>query len=101
LRVWAEVIESFRATNPGVAALLTTERAYTDESGRIVVSYSKDITKIMMTPPEKMEAFCSALSLALDRAIEPRQIVFEKVEAGGTPNDAKILADELDELAGL
>ena len=55
----------------------------------------------MMTPPEKMEAFCSALSLALDRAIEPRQIVFEKVEAGGTPNDAKILADELDELAGL
>jgi pyridoxine/pyridoxamine 5'-phosphate oxidase len=101
LRVWAEVIESFRATNPGVAALLTTERAYTDESGRIVVSYSKEITKIMMTPPEKMEAFCSALSLALDRAIEPRQVVFEKVEAGGTPNDAKILADELDELAGL
>ena len=101
LRVWAEVIESFRTTNPGVAALLTTERAYTDESGRIIVSYSKDITKIMMTPPEKLEAFCSALSLALDRAVEPRQVVFEKVEAGGTPNDAKILADELDELAGL
>ena len=48
-----------------------------------------------------MEAFCSALSLALDRAVEPRSVVFEKVEAGGAPNDAKILADELDELAGI
>ncbi len=101
LRVWAEVIETFRGTNPGVAALLTTERAYTDDGGRIIVSYSKDITKIMMSPPEKMEAFCSALSLALDRAVEPRSVVFEKVEAGGAPNDAKILADELDELAGI
>ena len=40
-----------------------------------------------------------AASTALDRPVEEKSIIFELVKKGEAPSDAKILADELNELA--
>ncbi len=100
LKCWAEIMDNFRSGNPGVAALLGTERAYIDEKENVVVCYSKDITKIMVSAPEKMRAFCGSLSLVMGKPYDASKIVFEKVAAGGAPSDAEILADMLDGMAG-
>jgi hypothetical protein len=82
-----------------IAALLRTENAYTDKDGKIIICYSKSLTKSMLSMPDKLRAFCSSASLALDRPIDTKDIVFEEVAQGGAPSDAKILADELEALA--
>lgn len=99
IRQWAEILDSFTETAPMIAALLRTERAYADEDGRIIICYSKSLTKTMLSMPDKLQAFCGAASLALDRPIDKTAVVFEEVEAGAEPSDAKILADELEALA--
>lgn len=101
LRQWAEVLENFRSGgNLGVAALLESERAFTDADGKIVICYSKELSRVMVTPPEKMRAFCSALSLTLERPVDEKSVVFEKVAPNEAPSNAKILIDELNEIAG-
>ena len=82
-----------------IVALLNTENAYFDEEGRIIICYSQSLTKTMLSLPDKFKAFCSAASVALDRPITEKDIIFELVKKGEAPSDAKILADELNELA--
>ena len=82
-----------------ISALLRTENAYLDEEGRIIICYSQSLTKTMLSLPDKFRAFCMAASTALDRPGEEKSIIFELVKKGEAPSDAKILADELNELA--
>ena len=82
-----------------ISALLKNENAYTDAEGRIIICYSQSLTKTMLTLPDKFKAFCMAASGALDRPITEKDIIFELVNKGEAPSDAKILADELDALA--
>ena len=82
-----------------IAALLRTENAYLDEEGRIIICYSQSLTKTMLSLPDKFRAFCMAASTALDRPVEEKNIIFELVKKGEAPTDAKILGDELNELA--
>ena len=82
-----------------IAALLRTENAYLDEEGRIIICYSQSLTKTMLSLPDKFRAFCMAASTALDRPVEGKRIIFELVKKGEAPTDAKILGDELNELA--
>ena len=82
-----------------ISALLRTENAYLDEEGRIIICYSQSLTKTMLSLPDKFRAFCMAASTALDRPVEEKSIIFELVKKGEAPSDAKILADELNELA--
>lgn len=97
---WAEIIEEFGKTNQGSATMLSTEKAYTDDSGKILICYSKEITKIMVSGAEKMSSLCGACSLVLGHAVTPQDIVFEKVAPGNhAPSDADVLAGELGELA--
>jgi hypothetical protein len=77
-----------------------TENAYFDENDRIVICYSQSLTKTMLSLPDKFRAFCQAASVALDRPIDEKSIIFELVKKGEAPTDAKILMDELNELAG-
>ena len=53
----------------------------------------------MLSLPDKFRAFCMAASTALDRPVEEKSIIFELVKKGEAPTDAKILGDELNELA--
>ncbi|MBQ8260553.1 MAG: hypothetical protein IJY97_13445, partial [Clostridia bacterium] len=99
IRQWAEILDSFESTAPMISALLKTENAYFDENDRIVICYSQSLTKTMLSLPDKFRAFCSAASVALDRPIDEKSIIFELVKKGEAPSDAKILADELAELA--
>ena len=99
IRQWAEILDSFESTAPMISALLKTENAYFDENDRIVICYSQSLTKTMLSLPDKFRAFCQAASVALDRPIDEKSIIFELVKKGEAPSDAKILADELNELA--
>ena len=99
IRQWAEILDSFESTAPMISALLKTENAYFDENDRIIICYSQSLTKTMLSLPDKFRAFCSAASVALDRPIDEKSIIFELVKKGEAPSDAKILADELAELA--
>ncbi len=99
IRQWAEILEAYEATAPMISALLKNENAYLDDEGRIIICYSQSLTKTMLTLPDKFKAFCLAAASALDRPIEEKNIVFELVKKGEAPSDAKILADELSELA--
>jgi DNA polymerase III gamma/tau subunit len=99
IRQWAEILDSFESTAPMISALLKTENAYFDESDRIVICYSQSLTKTMLSLPDKFRAFCQAASVALDRPIDEKSIIFELVKKGEAPSDAKILADELEALA--
>ena len=100
IRQWAEILDSFESTAPMISALLKTENAYFDENDRIVICYSQSLTKTMLSLPDKFRAFCQAASVALDRPIDEKSIIFELVKKGEAPTDAKILMDELNELAG-
>ena len=99
IKQWAEILDSFEATAPMISALLKTENAYFDENGRIVICYSQSLTKTMLSLPDKFRAFCSAASVALDKPISEKDVIFELVKKGEAPTDAKILADELEALA--
>ncbi len=99
IRQWAEILDAFESTAPMISALLKTENAYFDEENRIIICYSQSLTKTMLSLPDKFSAFCSAASVALDRPIDEKSIVFELVKKGEAPSDAKILADELEALA--
>ena len=99
IKQWAEILESFESTAPMISALLNTENAYFDESGKIVICYSQSLTKTMLSLPDKFKAFCSAASVALERPVTEKDILFELVKKGEAPTDAKILADELEALA--
>ena len=99
IRQWAEILEAYESTAPMISALLKNENAYLDEEGRIIICYSQSLTKTMLSLPDKFRAFCMAASSALDRPIEEKNIIFELVKKGEAPSDAKILADELNELA--
>ena len=99
IKQWAEILESYESTAPMISALLNTENAYFDESDRIVICYSQSLTKTMLSLPDKFRAFCSAASVALDRPITEKDVIFELVKKGEAPTDAKILADELEALA--
>ena len=100
LRRWPEVIEAFRTTNAGYASMLANDRAFTDENGRILICYSKPMTYTLVSAPEVLRSLCSALSVTLERPIDPRNVTFEKVSPDEAPDNAKILMDELNELAG-
>lgn len=99
IKQWAEILESFESAAPMISALLKTENAYFDEGGRIVICYSQSLTKTMLSLPDKFRAFCSAASVALDKPISEKDIIFELVKKGEAPTDAKILEDELDALS--
>lgn len=99
IRQWAEILDSFESVAPMISALLKTDNAYFDDENRIVICYSQSLTKTMLTLPDKFRAFCSAASVVLDRPITEKDVVFELVKKGEAPSDAKILADELSELA--
>jgi len=99
IKQWAEILDSFESTAPMISALLKTENAYFDENNKIVICYSQSLTKTMLSLPDKFRAFCSAASVALERPIAEKDIIFELVKKGEAPTDAKILADELEALA--
>lgn len=99
IRQWAEILDSFESTAPMISALLKTENAYFDAEDRIVICYSQSLTKTMLSLPDKFRAFCSAASVALDRPIDEKSIIFELVKKGEAPSDAKILAEELEKLS--
>lgn len=99
IKQWAEILDSFEATAPMISALLKTENAYFDENNRIVICYSQSLTKTMLSLPDKFRAFCSAASVALDKPITEKDVIFELVKKGEAPTDAKILADELEAMA--
>lgn len=99
IKQWAEILDSFESTAPMISALLKTENAYFDSENRIVICYSQSLTKTMLSLPDKFRAFCSAASVALDRPIDEKSVIFELVKKGEAPSDAKILADELEAMA--
>ncbi len=99
IRQWAEILDAFESSAPAVSALLKNENAYLNEEGKIVICYSQPLTKLMLANPEKLRGFCSAASVALDRPVDEKSILFEQVKKGEAPSNASILADELEELS--
>ncbi len=100
MKGWAETLEEFGRENQGAAAMLSTEKAYTDGKGKIVIRYSKEVTRLLVSRPDTLAALCAAASVATGSSVSPRDVVFEKAaESGADESGAGALAEELGAIA--
>ena len=96
---WAETVEEFSRDNQGAAAMLSSEKAYTDGSGRIIIKYTKEVTKMLVSRPAALNSLCAAASVATGKTVSPSDIVFEKAGPGAEEDSAA--ADLVRELGSL
>ncbi len=77
LRVWAEVLEKLNKANPLPAAFYFSAKAYTDQSGCIVLKFSSDFDIQMAQSYNAVPTLCSILSGLLGTSITEKQVLFE------------------------
>jgi DNA polymerase-3 subunit gamma/tau len=89
IRAWAEIVDRVRATSPKAASFFGRAKAYTTESGQIVIKFASDFERDMARGEGAPEALRAALSVSLGRKIEAQDIVSE-VEKEATAEDSLI-----------
>ena len=100
IRAWSEITEEFSKAQPAAGAMLATEKVYSDGDGKIVICFTKEITRTLINKPATLSSLAGIISLALGRTVGAEDISFEKIDAGTScPSDAEILADELGAIA--
>ncbi len=77
LRVWAEVLEKLNKANPLPAAFYFGAKAYTDQSGCVVLKFGSDFDIQMAQSYNAVPTLCSILSGLLGISITEKQVLFE------------------------
>ena len=89
IRAWAEIVDRVRSTSPMAASFFGRARAYTAESGQIVIKFAGDFERDMARGEGAPEALRAALSVTLGRKIEAQEILSE-VESEKVTEDSLI-----------
>ena len=77
IRAWAEIVDRVRVTSPMAASFFGRAKAYTTESGQVVVKFAGDFERDMARGEGAPEALRAALSVSLGRKMETQDIVSE------------------------
>ena len=77
LRVWAEVLEKLNKANPLPAAFYFGAKAYTDQSGCVVLKFGSDFDIQMAKSYNAVPTLCSILSGLLGASITENKVLFE------------------------
>jgi len=77
VRVWAEIVDRVRATSPMAASFLGRAKAYTTESGQVVIKFASDFERDMVRGEGAPEALRAALSVSLGHKIEAQDVISE------------------------
>ncbi|MBQ7378854.1 MAG: DNA polymerase III subunit gamma/tau [Clostridia bacterium] len=77
LRVWAEVLEKLNKANPLPAAFYFSAKAYTDQSGCVVLKFGSDFDIQMAKSYNAVPTLCGILSSLLGVSLTEKQILFE------------------------
>ncbi len=77
IRVWAEIVDRVRVTSPMAASFFGRSKAYTTESGQIVIKFASDFERDMARGEGAPEALRAALSVTLGRKIEAQDVIPE------------------------
>ena len=77
LRVWAEVLEKLNKANPLPAAFYFSAKAYTDQSGCVVLKFGSDFDIQMAKSYNAVPTLCSILSSLLGTSIPENRVLFE------------------------
>lgn len=77
LRVWAEVLEKLNKANPLPAAFYFSAKAYTDQSGCVVLKFGSEFDIQMAKSYQAVPTLCSILSGLLGTNITEQKVLFE------------------------
>lgn len=89
LKSWTEAVDRVRATSPMAASFLVSAKAYTTETGEVVVKLESDFIRTMISREGAPEALRAALSVCLGRKLEGGDILYEVEDVKKT--DASLL----------
>ena len=90
LRVWAQVLEKMGKANPLAAGFYYAAKAYSDESGNVVLKFGSEFDIEMAKSYNAVPTLCSILSGLLNANITQQQVLFEcegKSSAGASVID--------------
>ena len=90
LRVWAQVLEKMGKANPLAAGFYYAAKAYSDESGNVVLKFGSEFDIEMAKSYNAVPTLCSILSGLLNANITQQQVPFEcegKSSAGASVID--------------
>lgn len=82
LRNWMEVVERIGRSAPMDASFVKAAKAYTLESGDVVVRFENEFGKIMMEKGDSRDRLRAALSTVLRREVGDRMLTMEVVPTG-------------------
>ena len=77
LRVWAQVLEKMGKANPLAAGFYYAAKAYSDESGNVVLKFGSEFDIEMAKSYNAVPTLCSILSGLLNANITQQQVLFE------------------------
>ncbi len=77
IRNWMEIVERIGRSAPMDASFVKAARAYTAESGEVVVRFENDFSMHMMERGEARDRLRAAISSALRREVGDRMLVLE------------------------
>lgn len=80
LRSWTEAVERVKSTSRMAASFLVSAKAYTTESGQVVVKLDSTFARDMVAREGAPEALRGALSVLLGRKLETADILYEVEE---------------------
>ena len=80
LRVYTEVIERVRSSDPMMASFFNQAKAFTVEDGRILLRFPGEFVMNMAREGNGTEIIRKALSVCLDRPVPPDGILYETEE---------------------
>ena len=83
LRVWAQVLDKLTKVNPVSAGFYYAAKAYSDESGNVVLKFGSDFEIDMAKNYNAVPALCSILSSLLNANVTQAQVLFECDGQGG------------------
>ena len=77
LRVWAQVLEKMGKANPLAAGFYYSAKAYSDESGNVVLKFGSEFDIEMAKSYNAVPTLCSILSGLLNANVTQNQVLFE------------------------
>ena len=86
LRVWAQVLDKMTKANPLAAGFYYAAKAYSDESGNVVLKFASDFDIQMAQSYNAVPTLCSILSGLLNTNMTQKQVLFECEGQGGAQN---------------
>lgn len=99
LRVWTEAVSRVMESVPWSAAHLKQAKAFTAESGQVIIKFSDEFSRQMAMDAQTAEALRKALSVCLGRALSANDILAEVETAADPTSPLDLILEAAEEQA--